>query len=123
MSYIEYHSGKLEIIPMKLDDSLEGQCKRIALKEVPNLDIKYILDNYDSFESFFRDNFYEEYLILNERIYKIIEHSKSDEDMFDVWENSDGTISFSGSFYNGGTFLNEMIEDGLRALKDGKRNI
>lgn len=122
MSYTEYHSGRLKEIVMKLDDSLEGQCKRIALEEDPDLDIKYVLDTYDSFESFFRDN-YEDYLILNGRIYEVLEHSQFDEDMFDVWENSDGTIIFAGSFSNGETNLEEMLEDVLKVLKDGKRNI
>ena len=116
MSQTEYHSGKLRIVPMKMDDSLEAQCRRIIIEDNPHLDIEYVSEHYDSFEELMCDEYYEEYLVLNGRIYEILEHSNSDDNTFDVWKNEDGTISFAGSFYNGGTYLQEMIEDGLKLL-------
>jgi len=116
MSQMEYHSGRLRKIPMKMDDNLEAQCRRIILEHRPDLDIEYILDQYNSFEELMRDEYYGEYAVLNGRIYEILEHTQMDDDTFDVWKDEDDIINFAGSFYNGGTSLDEMLEDGLKSL-------
>ena len=116
MSEMEYHSGKLRKIPMKMDDSLEQQCRRIILELDPDLDLAYVSERYNSFEELMRDDYCQEYLVLNGRVYEILEHSQSDDDTFDVWQDENDIINFVGSFYNGGTCLNEMLEDSLKSM-------
>ena len=58
--------------------------------------------------------------IINGDIYIIENYTCTmDEDPcgMDVWDNDNGTIGFSGSFYNGGTDLTEMLHN---AIKDHK---
>jgi hypothetical protein len=47
-----------------------------------------------------------------------MEHKELDgeDDINNLTENEDGTISFVTRFYNGGTCLTEMLEDGLKEL-------
>ena len=78
----------------------------------------------DSWIEVFRDHFdgynknRDEYVIVGESVFKMIEHKETDdEDYFmNLTENSDGTISFHGQFYNGGTCFSEMIEEAVEKL-------
>ena len=118
MSYTEYHHGKLKKIPMKMDDSLEQQCKRIVLEDNDSSPIDDIIESYDSFEAYVRDYYSYEYMILNGRLYEVLEYFQADEDEFDVWEDEDGIINYNGSFYNGGTSLYEVLENELKIMKN-----
>jgi uncharacterized protein with von Willebrand factor type A (vWA) domain len=39
-------------------------------------------------------------------------------DLYEMEPNTDGTVSFTMRFYNGGTCLSECIEEGLEKLKN-----
>ena len=55
---------------------------------------------------------------MDGEIWEAIEHQElEDDDIYQLTPNSDGTISFTMRFYNGGTCLSECIEEGLEQLK------
>lgn len=119
MSQTETHIGKLRKI--KLDVSLEEWCKEKCTEK----GITEIPSYYTSWEETFRDEYYDEYFIVDEQIWKSFEHIKSDgyEDIDVMIPNDDGTIIFVQQFYNGETCLSECIEGGLRKLKSNKNEI
>ena len=51
------------------------------------------------------------------KVYKLVEHTEIEDDIFKFWKNADGSISFVAEFYNGGTCLSEIIEKGIREVK------
>lgn len=59
-----------------------------------------------------KDNLYR----ANGKIYKLVEHVKLEDDMSLFNKNPDGSISFAVEFYNGGTCLSEIIEEGIREV-------
>ena len=60
-----------------------------------------------------KDNLYR----ADGKVYKLVEHIKIEDDIFKFWKNDDGSISFVAEFYNGGTCLSEIIEEGVRKVK------
>lgn len=59
-----------------------------------------------------KDNLYK----ADGKLYKLVEHIETEDDIFKFWKNADGSISFVVEFYNGGTCLREMIEEGVREV-------
>lgn len=59
-----------------------------------------------------KDNLYK----ADGKVYKLVEHIETEDDIFKFWKNADGSISFVVEFYNGGTCLREMIEEGVREV-------
>ena len=71
----------------------------------------------DFLEDYFLDEFYDEYIQLQGQWYHVEDRVDSDtaDHYCTVAKNKDdGTIGFAAKFYNGGTCLNEMLEDALR---------
>lgn len=118
MSYTEYHYGKLKIIPKFDNESLEEQCKRLSKKsELP--DPEY----YITWQEYLRDVFDGTYIIIDNIVYEIYDHFETDDsDFFKVIPFDSGTFIFVGSFYNGGTCLNECIEEEMIKLKIKNEN-
>jgi len=112
MSDYESHSGKLHLLHRYDAESFEDHCKRLWVSEGKSLD--------DYREGILFEEFYEEYILANDQIWEIIEHSDlGDEDMFcKLTKNEDGSYSFHSRFYNGGTCLTEMISDELENLDE-----
>lgn len=50
---------------------------------------------------------------------KKYDHLAKDSDFIEVteWANGDGTYEYVAQFYNGGTWLDEVLEEGLNKLK------
>lgn len=121
MSQTEFHTGKL--YPVKLiDNNLEITCRDIAARHVIELGKNWQEDFRDAFDEYkdktgsVQD---EEYFIHGENLYRVIDHEESsDEEYFmKLNRNSDGSLSFIGQFYNGGTYFAEMLEEALDNLK------
>ena len=114
MSCTETHFGKLkEVI---LDNQTRDEwCKEKCLAEGVIEILSYCNDWAGTFANSFSTHF-----LIKDKIYEIIEHEEISEDDgdFKAWKNSDGTISFATQFYNGGTCLEEMLQDGLDDLKE-----
>ena len=120
MSQTEFHTGKL--YPVKHEKSLEETCRVIAARHNIELGEDWQEDFRDAFDEYknkigsVQD---EEYFIHGENLYRVIKHEESsDEEYFmKLNRNSDGSLSFIGQFYNGGTCFSEMLEEALDELK------
>lgn len=115
MSEQVYESGKLKLIRKKPNETLEEQCKRILEKY--NKDTE--LDFYDSYVEMFNEEFYYDYVILDNNIYKVVELFNPElEDIYHLHDNKDGTMNFVLSYYNGRYSFNEAIEKAYERMKD-----
>ena len=76
---------------------------------------KTVFDEDCNIDEFIYDNSLEnKYIIINNSLYEWLQHEcKYDEedDFCDLKENQDKTISIHAQFYNGGTYLNEILND------------
>jgi hypothetical protein len=119
MSRTEFHTGRL--YPVKIETSLEETCRSIANRHGIELGEDWQEDFRDKFDEYSnkRGHASEEYFIHGEKLYRVIDHVESeDADYFmKLSRNSDGSISFMGQFYNGGTCFSEMLEESLEELK------
>jgi len=119
MSYTEFHTGKL--YPVKIEKNLEETCRAIAKR----FDIELGEDWQEDFRDKFNEYEYknkrtnEEYFIHGEKLYRVIDHEELDsEDYFmKLSRNENGSLSFIGQFYNGGTCFSEMLEEALDDLQ------
>ncbi len=124
MSRTEFHTGRL--YPVKIETSLEETCKSIAARH----DVELGEDWQDDFRENFNEYEYkrkrvsEEYFIHGDKLYRVIDHVESeDEEYFmKLSRNSDGSISFMGQFYNGGTCFSEILEESLDELKPSPKD-
>jgi len=119
MSYQELHTGKLKPI-----EKVPLEVLQAWVETKPNLEIEdfeeKMEDEYEYFEirdktKKYKEPFYIKYIWNKGNLYEMVEHSGEleSDDLYLTTENSDGTISFTYSFYNGGTCLSELLEDGL----------
>ena len=120
MSRTEFHTGKL--IPVKIETTLVETCVDIAYEH--SVTLSTIDDNW---KEDFMDEFGEcsakrhnrpEYFIHKKSLYRVVDHIEGEDSEYEmhVTQNSDGSLSFRGQFYNGGTCFSEMLEDGLDRL-------
>jgi hypothetical protein len=119
MSRTEFHTGKL--YPVKIEKSLEETCRSIAKRFDVELGEDWQEDFMDAFDEYSnkRNSQKEEYFIYGEKLYRVIDHVESEDSEYfmNVTRNSDGSLSFMGQFYNGGTCFSEMLEESLDRLK------
>ena len=112
MSDYESHTGKLrKLMPLE-GETFEEQCQRLWLENGGHE------DEYKPGELF--SEYYEKYLNVNDTVWEIFDHEDlgEDEDMFcKLHPNTDGSYSFHTRFYNGGTYLAEMLSDEIEKLK------
>lgn len=114
MSQTKIHSGILK--PMNvIGKNLEEKCRLIC--HIENVD--KIPHLYYSWKETLESDFRKKYVVLNEEIYMYLYH----EEIFDesyyskMIQNSDGTIGFFAIFDNGGTCIEEMLEDEIKNIK------
>ena len=119
MSRTEFHTGKL--YPVKIKISLEETCRSIAKRFDVELGEDWQEDFRDAFDEYANKitSQPEEYFIHGEKLYRVIDHEESDDEEYfmRLSRNSDGSLSFIGQFYNGGTCFSEMLEEALDDLK------
>lgn len=79
---------------------------------------KTVIPSYCSnWTEFLLESYYNEFIMVDKILYEIIEDKKSSyEDICFLIDNGDGTFDYVMQFYNGGTCLSEMIEDGFENL-------
>lgn len=118
MSHTEFHAGKLELLDLR-GLTIEEWCKLQCVKEnVTELKATSWLNQFN-----WSSPSCENYIIVGDKIYKILEHFTGDDMDYEMrlFPQEDGSISFVGQFYNGGTCFEEMIEEALtQHQKDGK---
>lgn len=115
MSDYEAYTGNLIFLPKSDGETVYDQMRDILLKD-KNIELKDYSDGdirMEFFDVFWRD----EYILHNSSLYKV---NKTEHDPYDssiqITDNKDGTLSFYCKFYNGGTCLAEMLEEGLDDL-------
>lgn len=115
MSEMVHYTGKLQLVDKFQNETLEEQCERI-LKEHKYLALSKCCD---SWREMLCDKLYEQYVIADGEVYKVIEknHRDMDEDIFEAHDNTDGTIDYEVMYYNGGCSFNEAIEYALEDMK------
>lgn len=112
MSEIELHTGILKKVDTK-GLSPEDWYREQVLSIDPMRE-KYdfekwstILEEYDDIGKF---------LVTDTDVYQIHDSKRIDSDFCNIHKNPDGTYSYITQFYNGGTYLQEMLTDGLNEL-------
>ena len=120
MSQTETHFGKLRKVVIDEGDTIEDWCReKCKEKGITEIDSAY----YGSWLEQFRYVFNNKYFIVGDEIWEVIEHIKNDgfDDIDVMIPNEDGTITFVQQFYNGGTYLGEVIEEGIENLKNKQK--
>lgn len=117
MSYTETHFGKLrkaDLGNLTVEEWCEQKCREKGDTELESW-------NSDWTEQF-RDSFHNKYFIVENTVYEVFDHVEAEEgnDVDIMIPNPDGTFTFVMQFYNGGTCLPEMIEDGLKRINKNK---
>jgi hypothetical protein len=119
MSQTEFHTGRL--YPVRLTGTLEETCRAIATRHNIELGEDWQEDFRDAFNKYEykSERVSEEYFIHGEKLYRVIEHEESDDEEYfmKLSRSEDGSISFIGQFYNGGTCFSEMLEEALDDLQ------
>lgn len=115
MSETVRYTGKLKLVEKLNNETLEEQCKKI-LEECAYSKLN---DYCDSWEEMLCDELYDEYVICNDKLYEILEKNSQDTDcdIFESYDNGDGTISYEVMYYNGGCGFAEAIEYALDNLE------
>lgn len=103
------YSGKLVEVYIPKDKTIEQVCETIAVNHGLELDDK------NTYERLVRDELYEKYFFFKDRIFKMVNLTKHEayEPLIELSEDSVGNINFVTQFYNGSSYLNEMLEEGL----------
>jgi hypothetical protein len=108
--------GKLK----KSELSLEQMAEKIKEKYPKSTD-NVKLETQENLKSFVKDYLWgiDEYTMLNGELYEVLQINEFDisDDYVDIEHQDDGTIKFSTQFYTGGTYWEEMVEEGLRLHK------
>lgn len=112
MSYTELHAGTLTKINTKgltVEEYCEFLCKKYGYE------IAYEGDTYAETLMDVDDT----YKVLNGELYKCddTQYLEGTSYLVDVRSNGDGTYEYIAQFYNGSTWLNEVLEEGLNNLK------
>lgn len=109
MSETETHLGKLRRIECDSQNEFAADIMKDK-GEIPNY--------YDNPLKWMIDEYGDRYVSTPKGLYEIIDHKEldSNDDINDLKENEDGTIDFISRFYNGGTYLGEMLQEGLKKL-------
>ena len=121
MSCQEFHVGKLILLPKKDNETLEEQCKRICYdKCLTSNSEEEIIQKYDSFKDYISIEWQGIYFIYKDDLYEVDEdvNTYGDDDVYQAERLSNGNIYYITSFYNGGCYFNEALEDCLDKLKD-----
>ena len=123
MSYTEKHIGRLIEVDFDRNGTTPESFYKMLCEyhnynslTVTKYRNPYTYKNWEEMyweELWDKDNFYR----VDGKVYKLVEHAEIENDIFKFWKNADGSISFVAEFYNGGTCLSEIIEEGIREVK------
>lgn len=107
MSEVVHYTGKIKLVEKLQNESLEEQCKRILSQH--NF---YKKDSYcDSWETMLYEELYDKYVVVNDNLYEVVEKNDKeyDTDIFNIFENEDGSYNYEVMFYNAGCSFSEAI--------------
>lgn len=110
-------------------ETIKGKLRRVHNKEkAPMIDlmkmvlnehnIKYDADDEDDIKDSFYDKFYDDYVVVGDDMYHVENRvDLREEDVFESFENEDGSIDFLVQYYNGGCSFGEAVEEALKKRK------
>lgn len=106
MSDVESYTGKL--IPVELNNKTIDEW---IMDKLHTQELGY----YSNWVEALEDNHYQEYHYdsSNNILYKIEKENFDNEGFMIFNKNDDNTYSFTTSFYNGGTYLGEMLQNAI----------
>lgn len=114
MSHTETHFGKLRKVELTTtsEEFFEQRCNELGITERASYNDTW----YDELR-----NETSKYYFIDGEVWEVFDHISGDSEDIDIMTpNEDGTITFLQQFYNGGTCLSEVIEEGLKRIKNGK---
>lgn len=115
MSEMERHIGKIKKVDLN-NYTVEGWCEQKC--KTLKIELGAYYKTYK--EALLNDPYPAIMIEVNDVLWEVIE-DKEEEDTQDIsilTPNNDGTYSYIMQFYNGGTCLNEMLEDSIKNLKE-----
>lgn len=115
MSELERHIGKIKKVDLD-NYTVEGWCEKKCKSIGLGLG-KY----YKSYKETLLSEPYPAIVIeVDNTLWEVIEdkEEKDTEGVSILTPNNDGTYSYIMQFYNGGTCLSEMLEDGIKNIKE-----
>lgn len=104
MSCVELHRGTLvNTKGLTVEEYCELLCKKHGYE---------IAYEGDTYAETLRDT----YKVLNGELYRCddTQYPEDTSYLVDVRSNGDGTYEYIAQFYNGGTYLDEVLEDGIK---------
>lgn len=107
MSYTEIHIGTLKEVDLggkTLEDWCKIECERLKINKSME---------YDSYLEIFLET-YSNYKLLNDKLYLCKDKELDEGEINYMFKNPDGTYSYVMQFYNGGTYLDEVLEWALK---------
>lgn len=108
MRRVELHTGTLTKINTKgltVEEYCEYICKKYGYEIAYETYAETLMDVDDT------------YKVLNGELYRCNDIQKTLPYLVDVRSNGDGTYEYIAQFYNRDTWLDEVLEEGLRNLK------
>lgn len=112
MSSTETHKGILVEFPRKENEEDKEYLQRL-LKYKNKV---FREDAYESLQDYmYEQDLYENVLYYKNTLYLNENHQELDEDV-NIFTKTDQGIEYFVSFYNGGTCLSEMLEEGLESF-------
>jgi hypothetical protein len=117
MSQTEAHIGRLVPVLANEDESRDDLMKKVLVglgRPLSDPD-----DIYTDLRSWFDEATEYKYLFHQGNLWKIEDKELDDGQDINIANlNIDGTVSYVSTFYNGGTYLNEMLREALDNLSD-----
>ena len=112
MSEQQTQTGKFKKIDLQgktIEEWCEEQCIKLGKTE------KW---EDETWKEFFFDMFWDDYFIVKDEVYQILEVEDIDNYYYvQVDKQDDDTYSFYATYYDGGTCLTECLEEGIKKLK------
>ena len=118
MSSTETHSGKIKVITMTTEDTLNYINKNLSeywVAQMLDHGRIHINESDKFFDEYWKKNIEFPYDVVEVKdqwwLIKYVKHKQysEDENLEEIYLNEDGTYDFLCQFYNGGTCLQEML--------------
>lgn len=109
MSRTELHIGTMREVNLKgltIEEWCQRKCESINYYELPSYAKNYT--------ELMLNLFYEEYIIINSKLYALEDQECEDASISKITKNEDGSYSYIMGFHNGGTCLLECLEESLK---------
>lgn len=115
MSEVVHYEGKIQLIAKFPNETLEEQCKRI----LNNFGHMEIHSYCDSWADMIYEELYDQYIIIDDDLYCVVSQNEySENDVYNISDNKDGTYNYEVMYYNGGCSFTDAIS---RAFEKSKR--